>query len=283
MESSIIILRHGSHPHFPQRWFVIFYFFEPVFNLGLGSSPNTLSPNIELKIKVETSEKFFGHFCKKGMKLPHVNGSSESCHGSCDVPCLGSALRVRSAVRDCFQSRMIANARSRLAQHRCKVELCTIFALQRTENSEHIDEGTPIWWYLAWSPSPPPMFMTLVRSRSNIHNFSFSFSPHLEVSGMPTGREAAISSFLPPAPLLLQGMWIPSSASESWIQRDDNIADLNSFVNLSLVFRIGYGLGRPQVLLIESLVSICISTVGAKKGENGRAYRRSHLHPINEK
>ena len=50
------------------------------------------------------------------MKLPHVNGSSESCHGSCDVPCLGSALRVRSAVRDCFQSRMIAYARSRLAQ-----------------------------------------------------------------------------------------------------------------------------------------------------------------------
>ena len=50
------------------------------------------------------------------MKLPHVNRSSESCHGSCDVPCLGSALRVRSAVRDCFQSRMIAYARSRLAQ-----------------------------------------------------------------------------------------------------------------------------------------------------------------------
>ena len=130
-------------------------------------------------------------------------------------------------------------------------------------------------------------------STSNVHDpgekhFKYSqpfnlFLPHLAVSGMPTGREAAISSFLPPAPLLLQGMWIPSSASESWIQRDDNIADLNSFVNLSLVFRIGYGLGRPQVLLIESLVSICISTVGAKKGENGRAYRRSHLHPINEK
>ena len=224
MESSIIILGHGSyphlplpspHPHLPQRWFVIFYFFEPVFNLGLGSSPNTLSPNIELKIKVETSEKFFGHFCKKGMKLPHVNGSSESCHGSCDVPCLGSALRVRSAVSDCFQSWMIAYARSRLAQ----VQGGTLYNFL-AENSEHNDdEGTPIWWYLAWSPSPPPMFMTLVRSRSNIHNFSFSFSPHLEVSGMPTGREAAISSFLPPAPLLLQGMWIPSSASESWIQR----------------------------------------------------------------
>ena len=74
MESSIIILGHGSHPHLPllsphphlpQRWFVIFYFFEPVFNLGLGSSPNTLSPNIELKIKVETSEKFFVIFAKK--------------------------------------------------------------------------------------------------------------------------------------------------------------------------------------------------------------------------
>ena len=76
------------------------------------------------------------------------------------------------------------------------------------------------------------------------------FLPHLAVRGMPTGREAAISSFLPPAPLLLQGMWIPSSASESWIQREDKIADLNSFGNLSLVFRIGYGLGRPQVLLV---------------------------------
>ena len=195
------------------------------------------------------------------MKLPHVTGSSESCHGSCDVPCLGSALRVRSAVSDCFQSWMIAYARSRLAQ----VQGGTLYNFL-AENSEHNDdEGTPIWWYLAWSPSPPPMFMTLVRSRWNIHNLSISSSPNLAVSGMPTGREAAISSFLPPAPLLLQGMWIPSSASESWIQRDDNIADLNSFVNLSLVFRIGYGLGRPQVLLIESLVSICISTVEAKK------------------
>ena len=39
---------------------------------------------------------------------------------------------------------------------------------------------------------------------------------HLAVRGMPTGREAATSSFFPPAPLLLQGMWIPSSASESF-------------------------------------------------------------------
>ena len=173
MESSIIILEHGSHPHLPQRWLVIFYFFEPVFNLGLGSSPNTLSPNIELKIKVETSEKFFRHFWKKGMKLPHVDGSSESCHGSCDVPCLGSALRVRSAVRDCFQSRMIAYARSRLAQ--VQGGTWTIFHLT----------GNRIfkiywWWYLACSPSPPPMFMTLVRSTSNIHNLAISFSPTLQ-------------------------------------------------------------------------------------------------------
>ena len=39
---------------------------------------------------------------------------------------------------------------------------------------------------------------------------------HLAVRGMPTGREAATSSFFPEAPLLLQGMWIPSSASESF-------------------------------------------------------------------
>merc|ERR1719192_930249 len=130
MAPTLIFLGHGSHPHLPltphhlpQRCFVIFYFFEPVFNLGLGSSPNTLSPNIELMW-------------------------------------------------------------TDLARAAMEAAMSLVWVL-------------PSGSGLACSPSPPPIFMTLA------------------VSGMPTGREAAISSFLPPAPLLLQGMWIPSSASES--------------------------------------------------------------------
>ena len=110
------------------------------------------------------------------MKLPHVNGSSESSHGSCDVPCLGSALRVRSAqvkLKDCFQSWMIAYARSRLAQ--VQGGTWTIFHLTGNRRFRIY-----WWWYLACSPSPPPIFMTLVRSTSNIHNLSISFSPTLQ-------------------------------------------------------------------------------------------------------
>ena len=168
--------------------------------------------------------------------------------------------------------------------HRCKVELCTIFCL--TENRKF----RTYWWRNANMMIPG----LIALSTSNVHDpgekqvkYSQPFNLFLPQPCSKWNANWEGGGNL----LLLAACSSPLAGDvDSFVsfrvldsKRWQHITDLNSFVNLSLVFRIGYGLGRPQVLLIESLVSICISTVGAKKGENGRAYRRSHLHPINEK
>ena len=150
---------------------------------------------------------------------PHVNRFGKGCHGSCDVPGLSSTLRIGPAVgkvEDWEQSKWLLKETEMMINTRAGLLSPLLFRSS--------------WWeiILVTFPNRYGDHLRLSLYDRSLPPFlwgssSFSTSPHpthLAVRGMPTGREAATSSFFPSAPLLLQGMWIPSSASESCIWKE---------------------------------------------------------------